>query len=282
LSTLTKIAVVLLAVLVLMACPIFIAGAVTGYNWKQAFQGEHARRLMADAKARSEEAAADVWKRWGEEQKRTGEALARQYRTDMDAKRMQIARLTTEKAGLTTLTEKLAADIKELRGAYNKAVELTKEQRDDLKTEQARNITLADQLREAQAKIQELLADVALLNRGRESLKEKIADKDVEIRDLRDELEQLQEAGAVARKPVPKGPKIEATVTAVKVDTASLNVGSASGVKKGMEFVIYRGASYVAHLQVEHVTASTCAGIVVDALLDVKQGDKATTRLGED
>lgn len=41
-STLTKICVVVLVVLVLFACPIFIQHALTGPNWRQAYLNEQA------------------------------------------------------------------------------------------------------------------------------------------------------------------------------------------------------------------------------------------------
>ena len=50
-------------------------------------------------------------------------------------------------------------------------------------------------------------------------------------------------------------------------------------VKKGMEFIIYRGTDFVAHLQIEFVDTATCSGIIVDAQRDVQVGDKATTSL---
>jgi hypothetical protein len=76
-----------------------------------------------------------------------------------------------------------------------------------------------------------------------------------------------------------KPPKIDGTITAVRSDLASLNVGSADGVKKGMEFKIYRGDKFVAHLRVAEVFASSCAGVVTDMQRDVLRGDKATTLL---
>jgi hypothetical protein len=81
--------------------------------------------------------------------------------------------------------------------------------------------------------------------------------------------------GAVAAA----GPKVEGSITAVKGNLASLNIGEASGVKKGMRFIIYRGPDFVANLDIAHVDAASSAGVVVDAQREVKQGDKATTKI---
>ena len=69
------------------------------------------------------------------------------------------------------------------------------------------------------------------------------------------------------------------SLSAVKVNLASLNVGSASGVKKDMVFIIYRGAEFVAHLRIADVGTTTCAGEVYEAVKDVRVGDKATNKL---
>lgn len=58
-----------------------------------------------------------------------------------------------------------------------------------------------------------------------------------------------------------------------------MNVGAASGVEKGTEFIIFRGANFVARLRVAEVNPSSCAGIILDAQRDVLKGDKATTSL---
>ena len=280
-STLTKICVVVLVVLVLLACPIFIQTAVTGYDWKKAFLDENAKRLLAEAKTRNEELVASIWRRLYEQQKVAAETRMGALTRDLDAKLNQLTYLKGQLAEKQRTIDTMNANVTEIQSALNQALALNQAQGKELDKQRAANIQLSDQLRRAEAKIEEYLSDIGLLKRARQVLEEQVAQGTAEIRDLKGKLKRLEESvGAVTPARATVGmPKVEATVTAIKDDIASLNVGSADGVKRGMEFIIYREDQFVAHLRVEHVRASDCSGIVVDALLDVKSGDKATTSL---
>jgi hypothetical protein len=76
-----------------------------------------------------------------------------------------------------------------------------------------------------------------------------------------------------------KGPEIIGSITAVRGDLASLSVGSASGVKKGMEFTIYRGGDFVAFLRIANVDVADSTGIIADRTREPKVGDKASNNL---
>lgn len=280
-STLTKICVVVLVVLVLFACPIFIQHALTGPNWRQAYLNEQARRKLADAKARNEELAAGVWRNLYRDEKRKNEDLTMQIQSEAEAKRAVIARLSQVLAEREATIRELTTIKAGLQNALNQGMTLNKAQGDELGKQRRDNITLADQLRRTMDKNHELLSDVELLTRTGQVLKTQVAEREREIKDLRLEYQRLKQLAAtvVAKKPPVIGPKVEGSVTAVRSDIASLNVGSASGVKKGMEFILYRETEFVAHLQIEYVDTTTCSGIIVDAQRDVKVGDKASTSL---
>lgn len=280
-STLTKICVVVLVVLVLFACPIFIQHALTGPNWRQAYLNEQARRKLADAKARNEELAAGVWRNLYRDEKRKNEDLTMQIQSETEAKRVVIARLSQVLAEREATIKELTAIKAGLQNALNQGITLNKAQGDELGKQRRDNITLADQLRRTTDKNNELLSDVELLTRTGQVLKSQLAEREREIKDLRLEYQRLRHVAAtvVAKKPPVIGPKVEGSVTAVRSDIASLNVGAASGVKKGMEFILYRETEFVAHLQIEYVDTTTCSGIIVDAQRDVKVGDKASTSL---
>lgn len=281
LSTLTKICVVVLVVLVLFACPIFIQHALTGPNWRQAYLNEQARRKLADAKARNEELAAGVWRNLYRDEKRKNEDLTMQIQSEAEAKRIVVARLSQLLVEREATIRELTAIKAGLQNALNQAMTLNKAQGDELGKQRRDNITLADQLRRTTDKNSELLSDVELFTRTGQVLKSQLAEREREIKDLRLEYQHLKQVAAtvVAKKPPVIGPKVEGSITAVRSDIASLNVGSASGVKKGMEFILYRETEFVAHLQIEYVDTTTCSGIIVDAQRDVKVGDKASTSL---
>ncbi|HUU21104.1 MAG TPA: hypothetical protein VM389_01085, partial [Phycisphaerae bacterium] len=123
-----------------------------------------------------------------------------------------------------------------------------------------------------------------------EFLQEQLTNREIEVTDLTNRVDQLTKELEVVRAGAGLGagtsgtviataPRIDGEVLAVEGELASLNVGRASGVKKGMEFKIYRNAAFIAHLKVAEVYASTCAGLIENRVGEVKKGDKASTRL---
>jgi DNA repair exonuclease SbcCD ATPase subunit len=83
-------------------------------------------------------------------------------------------------------------------------------------------------------------------------------------------------AGAIAA--APQG-QVTATITAVRGDHASINVGAAQGVARGQKLYIYRNASFVGYLRVDDVDEAQAAGTIVDKQLDPAIGDKVTNDL---
>ena len=68
------------------------------------------------------------------------------------------------------------------------------------------------------------------------------------------------------------------TVTAVKGDIASINVGSAKGVKRGMVAIVSRGAKFICEIQIEEVDINQSAGIITKRSQDPAMGDKVVIR----
>ena len=67
-----------------------------------------------------------------------------------------------------------------------------------------------------------------------------------------------------------------ATILAVKEGIASINAGSAKGIRSGMRLVVYRGAQFVGYLKIIEVEAQEAAGLMVDTAVQAQQGDKVT------
>ena len=90
----------------------------------------------------------------------------------------------------------------------------------------------------------------------------------------------LEEQGLTNRDPEPKSEdQITGSVVAISGDTVSVNVGSAHGVKPRMTFIIHRGGEYVGELQVLRVEVSESAGILKLKNLNPMQGDRIINRL---
>ena len=279
-STLTKICVVVLVVLVLFSATVFTQQAVVVTNWKKAYQAEVERRRLAEAEAANNQLTATVWQRLYERQRQRAEANAQNLQSTIDQQKGEISRLSSIAADLSGRYQDLNANLKALEISLASEVRLNKELSAQLRAQRDKNIAQANELRDAQQRNSELVARNEELEREARLLRQQAAQRKLEVAQLEEKIRKLEAGGAKpVEAPIPAGPKIEATVTAVENNVVGLNVGAASGVKKGMRFYIYRGEEFVAYVRVEEVLASSCAGIIEDPRLEVQQGDKATTSL---
>jgi chromosome segregation ATPase len=225
-----------------------------------------------------------------EEAMRQLETTTRNLRSTIDDGRTEVGRLARElaaaQARMTELTGQLAAQQSTMDGLVKQNAAIGKQ----LDGQRDRNIQLADQLRRSQDQIKEYIISLENAQKQARFLKEQLDAKQAEINEYLGKIKQLEDELAAAKQragegvvpaaaAAPAGEKIQGEVLAVKADLASLNVGSASGVKKGMLFIIYRQQDFIAHFRVADVGASTCAGVILNRVGEVRQGDKATTRL---
>ena len=277
-STLTKISIVVLVVLLLFACPIFIQQAVEPVNWKRVAEGQRQRAEIAAASVKINMHIAEVWKGMYLSEKKDRMKDAQEHITDIGDKDNQISQLNGQVAVLSGRMNEFSASLKVAEDNLTGQIGLNRTLSNHLKTEQRRTITLRDQLRHAQHTIKEQMANYDILVRSVRVLKEQVAEKDTEIANLRSKLEAGGVKVAVGETVVAPA-KIEANITAVRGDVASLDIGSGSGVKKNMEFIIFRGADFVAHLRIADVGVTSSAGIIYDATRAVKVNDKAATSL---
>jgi uncharacterized protein (DUF3084 family) len=278
LGILTKICIVVLVVLVLLACPIFISQATVVPNYRKHYNDMKAKADLAAISASHASLAA---------QRSTlerDEAVAKLTQSH-SAMQEEVNKLTADLAAEKQRGDKLQTNLDSI------VAELTK-LRADYESNSKRTVMLAKQRDEAFEKIEALTDESRRLS---DQLKQAQLDNDHQaqyVRTLREQLverddriKQLEQQigpGAVAgkaEKPVTAETRISGTVTAVKGELASINVGSAKGVKQGMQLIIYRGANYVAKLRVEQVDVGASAGMILDKALDPAQGDKVADSL---
>jgi len=292
LSTLTKICVVLLVLLTLFASVVFIRKAGVDTNWRAYAEKQRHRANIQESYARAQMVVAQHWQRLYEEAERQAKSRLEQLSTTLVDKDGQIARLNRMQLETQGKLDEALALNKALQSTLDSQIQHNKDLIAQLDKQRKDNIQLADQLRRAQDQIKEYLIDIDSLKKQAEYLREQLTAKEGEVTDLQNKVRQLESevarlragaGAAVAAGPAeavtPAGEKITGEVLAVKGDLASLNVGSASGVKKGMVFTLYRDDKFVAHLRIAEVGPSTCAGVLYDRIDAVKAGDKATNRL---
>jgi predicted nuclease with TOPRIM domain len=285
LSILTKIAVVILLVLVLIACPVFIAQATTPPNWKYAYQQETERAAAAAQRALQATYAADRAKQERDRAQRDAAmVLSRDQGTIKD---LQDQLATAQRENVKTQGDltALRADLGKLQKNYEAV-----EQRRQLLTKQIAQMLddktkLQQEVRELTAALKDATAQVQRLGKVAKVLREEIASRDETIRELSDKVEDLKKRVAKVpakvgeEPPAPEPPVgLEGTVMAVNNDVASINIGSAKGVKPGMRLIIFRQNKFIANLRIAEVDINESVGIVSDKKQDPIQGDKVMAR----
>jgi hypothetical protein len=270
---------VILVVAILVSVPVFVTQATVAPSWKVAYknqanyidvltmQNAHVQLALKQANALAEKRLVAL------NDLRTAMNLAVsklevELRSQKSINAKQGNDLANLSVNLTELEKTLKREVERVV-FYQKALETLRTEYDTLKSA---SIRTEDSLRQVQAENQRLGKVVKLL---REQL--------AEANERNKELEVLLAAGGGAKKraKVEDVPKIDGTITTVRGDLAGINIGSAKGVKSGMQLVIYRGSQFVAHLRVQEVGIDESAGTVFDKYQGMQpiKGDKVTTSL---
>lgn len=281
-SILSKICVVLLLVLTLVACTVFSKMALVGPKYKQALDVK--KQDAASLRNKLNNAKADVTK--------LNADLATAQNTNLQAKRQyEVLKSQFELFKTKAATEKgkLQGNLRQLSASYAKLEENYKantRERDSLNKEKQRAQLMLEQtdeaLRTLRGQFDEVTTQKERLERLAKSRHQQIAELQAENEELKAKLR----TGGVSAQPetvaVPVAPSADftGTITAVRANgLVSVNVGRVKGVTKGMVLKVYRGKHFVANLRIEEVWPNEAAGIIFDKQRDVLQGDKATTSL---
>ena len=282
-SILTKVCVVLLVLVMLPASVVFIRQATAIPHYKQVLEGERTRGKLLDQDRKAKDLALDRAKG---EITRLADRLE-VVRTDLSgqitvlqsevtksglaqndsaalAKRLeiQISQLQTIAADAAKRTDAALADAAGLRKTINK-------QNEDMILVKDQNSQLQAGLRRAEELVRVYKEREAEAVRDLEAKQELLA-KYIEKHGTPDKLDDRG-------KGTSDGGDVHATILAVKDRIASINAGTAKGVKAGMRLVVYRNDRFVGYLKVIEVEAQEAAGLIIESVLDAQQGDKVTS-----
>lgn len=275
-SILTKISIVILLVLVLLACPVFITQATVHPNYKDAYLKQLERSGVAEMSEKSAKLALNNTITERDEAVQVLNNLKLQKQGEIGDLKAALATLNIRNAeltnDLTTLTTKVAGldgGLKKLNDRTELLASQLAAARKEIDARTTENINLTDLLKQAEAE------------KSRQNEAARVHAE--QIYALDEEINKLKAAGVTGRpgeEVIPTADQpIEGTVTTVRGDIASINIGSAHGVKRNMKLVIYRGAQLVGWLRIEDVDISQAAGIIINKVLDPMQNDKVTDSL---
>ena len=277
-SILTKICVVILVLVALLACPVFITQATLIPDYRSALLKERQRSTRNLQQATHAELALSLATKQLDQ-------LQRESRARADAATARIGELETDKSALMTLMAENQNTIKTMTAHLGSLKEL-------LANVDGRAERLSEQAATARARIDALAKETTRLSEMLTTSDSKLetalrlarfqegraADLDIEISKLQEELESLRSAGVVATESGPSeasAPKdLVGTIVAVKGSIASINIGKAAGLKKGTKLLIRRGERFVGYLRVTLVDPGEAAGTLMDLQMPVERGDK--------
>lgn len=278
-NILTKIAVVFLLVLVLVASAVFINMTVVAPNWKVQYEQ---MKLRADLNAQDARLQKLHALRLDQDRR-----AVEKTRDDLQA---ELAKIKQDKmpSAAEILAQQLKGQIEELSTSYKQAVTNNQAMAD-------RNQTLVAQLEEKRKQIDGLQKEVAGARVEMDQTRGKLEREERVVRALQRQLQDRDERIAELERGMERGPagapgtaaaataaptgKVEGTITAIKGDLASINIGSAQGVRNGNKLYVYRDARFVGYIQIREVDDAEASGIVVDRQLDPLPGDKVTNDL---
>ncbi len=279
-NILTKICVVFLVVTSLVAAVVFINLATVPQNWRDKYNREEKAHSLLKAKSQGQD---EINSQLSSDLNNLRKSLAEQKTKAQAQQAMLIADKGRLNLVIADLNRKLAASATTPRDAGKAATEYLYKQQQALKAAwdaeskaKLKMIELESQLLAEQAKNKRLEKALRVTQEKAQSQKDMIT----RLNDRLGELEVLKESkpGQTLSAPLP-AIKLTGTISDVDDNLASVNIGSAQGLKAGMKLIVYRGDQFVGHLKIETVGASESAGVIVNRRLAPQRGDKVTSSL---
>jgi hypothetical protein len=280
LNILTKISIVLLVLLVLIACPVFLATATVGPNYRQAYESSEARNKDMELSSNLHQLAAQRAQADYAEVARKFELSGKEAQTKFTSLEEQVAAEKVKNAGFEAKLAGFEQGVTRLTGELQTAQSARDEAVKARDTERATVLKLQNENNQLSSTVQDLQSKLGSALLAVRALEEKNAQLQEMVKDLQDKVasgparsggagEAVSAAGGEAR--------LMGAVTGVDKDIVSVNIGSAKGMKKDTVLVIYRGDQFICHARMQQVDANESAGVIFDKKADPAQGDKAAT-----
>ena len=276
-NILTKICVVVLLILVLVASVVFINTATVPQNYRMLYEREKLKATLNGQDSRLQKLVTNRQAEEIDTLKGNKAELLRQI-ADLTQQlvpnpvSIQTRKLMEQIEAANTRLAELQLNVKAM-GDRN---ELLAKQ---LADERVKTASLQEQIGRDIAELTQLRGKLERSERVVRALERQLQDRDERIAELEKQAVGGAAAGSAgAITAVPQG-QVTATISAVRGDHASINVGAAQGVARGQKLYIYRNASFVGYLRIDEVDEAQAAGTIVDKQLDPAIGDKVTNDL---
>jgi len=282
LNILTKICVVLLVVASLIASVVFISLATAAPNWRALFEQEKDALAQVELQRQMHEENASRLVKENNDLRKSATVRESEQASKISELKNANSELKGDNVELGNHIKSIRSDLAVLqvtRGADQKAnkkliADLHKAWLRENKL-QGKTIELGNKLKETQSELERKTKSLAVVKEQSQRLKELLVENNKTIAKLQKGGGKEEVAGET---PLPDH-RVAGTITAIRNNLASINVGSAHGLKTGMKLIVYRGDQFVGRLKIEQVHVNEAAGVIVDKVLAPQQGDKVTSHL---
>ncbi len=290
-STLTKVFIVVLAVLSVVFAAVTVAVVAQTDNWRDTAEKYKQSERIADTNLRYAHAVHAAKLATADDEKRVLQSEISDLQTEMQTVRREVAERRSEAAKASS--EKSASDainrglLAQLQVTESARAEY-RTQRDELEERginlERRNIDLGDRVNELTAHIDVLLEQkrqyeqqIHILRTENPKLSQRIGGTSTRL--ALEAPEGAAMSDVVALTPVADR-TIRGQVDEISGKLITVTVGSADGVREGMVFVIHRDGQYVGDLKIDLVDPNESAGRVVRSSADPAVGDAVTDARG--
>jgi len=285
LSTLTKVLVLLVAVLSIFLCGVVVVYVASAQNYKTELERQ---KSLAQA--------AQVESLVAQESKANSEARLMALNDTLKGTIVALEKRNSELVQ-QNMTESKARMLTE--GNSQVAVQLSKSLRDTIQNMYTAQKELQKELDRSHTEMLSAQAHAIELTRELNSEQVKSAQREATSRQRLEKIHQLEEENAQIRqrlqavtlapsdfqpgekvsmiKPGEAGVPIRGSITDIKDDLAAISVGSSSGVRENMKFIVVRGDRYMGDLVITHVESTESAGRLSQRTGMILQGDEVTT-----
>ncbi len=287
-SAVTKVLVILLAVICIALSMTVIAFTARTNDWRSLATDYKTKAQLADSAKRAVEAAGVASLAAARDTIQshldriaTLEGQVQEFSAESAAQRGEIAQLTVDKRQADALAQRLTNEL----GIAQSAREAIDKQRQQIET---RSIDLERRNIDLNQRVNELTTQVAVMNQQnrqqaqqvhilREENGKLLSQVGLAASGVSASYEGRGPSSNIVPQSAPNAPRIAGQVEFVDGNLVTLSVGSADRVGKGAIFVLSRGAQYVGDVEITDVEPNLASGRLIRSAPGVspKKGDSA-------
>ncbi|NLE30111.1 MAG: hypothetical protein GX629_10630 [Phycisphaerae bacterium] len=285
-TTLTKVFIVVLAFCAVAFSMLVIAFASQTKNYYKEAQDNRAWALQEQAIRSSGESLNKVTLENYQSQISNLQKELSDLRTQTEKNAGQMAAINNQLLAEQQKTASLTGQVTQLTSMINAGDAERKELQTQLQNVRNDNTALrTDNLKLAETN-QKLELQAQLYEQQIRLLKEQNFSLSDRVEKLRSKVQDTAAGNAPSQTPGTGPASVSGTsdspiigeITDIRDNLAGLSIGSAQGVKDGMEFIVYRGAQYLGKLKITKVLPEQSAGEFTQRQGDIHKGDKVTDK----